>query len=420
MTENPRNHPDPADMDAAVAFFHADGHAATQAVASAFAGPEGRLAAMPDILAARIRQPEGGTAWDYYYTTTSAEFVGRTPGGNAVAAVQHGVGPMAGAETAARIYADEGGHVAQEMFREILAGRLGEVTVVDLPQHLGEHEAVRRTCMTREEALASPLAMARLGPSAEAYLEALENLALRLHRLSDRAVAHPRILQMSSSGFDALAYGRTPRPHARLLSIGQIVSLSMSGSGDVHLVSDLATHDWTDGTRFVGLRPGWREAPIRLAPGYRSILADPRTREMILVAADPKPVEGLRRIDRIGLDAGGNPEYAAREAKNGRALDGEFEMPVSGVEWIGEQVGIRFEPAGYHGFFRYDVSDLAPFAPAGSNAYELIDVDLDGSDQVALIRFARVRFDAHRRYASENVVAADASRLMAAMSVLAA
>jgi hypothetical protein len=60
----------------AMAFYHDDGLPAAWKQAMKFAGQGGRLATMPDIIAARIETQPGDMPWETYFTTLTAEYYG--------------------------------------------------------------------------------------------------------------------------------------------------------------------------------------------------------------------------------------------------------------------------------------------------------------------------------------------------------
>src|SRR3989344_1320951 len=122
----------------AMAFYHPDGLVAAWKQASRFAGDEGRIATLPDIIDARLATKPGSVPWERYFTTRSAEYVGKSRGGNRIIVVAHGVGPMATLdgviETYKWHYSDKnrdrrGGRITEEEFHNLESGRYGPVAV---------------------------------------------------------------------------------------------------------------------------------------------------------------------------------------------------------------------------------------------------------------------------------------------------
>ncbi|MEK7512280.1 MAG: hypothetical protein AAB575_04705, partial [Patescibacteria group bacterium] len=125
----------------AMAFYNPNGFVPAFKQAKAFAGKDGRVATLPDILEARLATKPGEYPWESYFTTMSAEYVGLSKAGNPIAIVAHGVGPMSTLDGVLVAYSHEfndkernqrGGRISQEEFLKLESGAYGEVTIVDL------------------------------------------------------------------------------------------------------------------------------------------------------------------------------------------------------------------------------------------------------------------------------------------------
>ena len=88
----------------AMAFFHQDGLPTAWKQATKFAGKDGRLATMPDIVAARLETKPGDPPWETYFTTLTAEYLGLSKQGNKILVVAHGIGPMSTLDGAIKAY----------------------------------------------------------------------------------------------------------------------------------------------------------------------------------------------------------------------------------------------------------------------------------------------------------------------------
>ena len=115
----------------AMAFYHRDGLTAAWQQAMMFAEKDGRIATMPDIVAARLQAKPSASVWDKYYTTLTAEYVGYSRGGNLVLVVAHGIGPMATLEGIQKAYSWQyndksrnrrGGRITEKEFLDLVDG----------------------------------------------------------------------------------------------------------------------------------------------------------------------------------------------------------------------------------------------------------------------------------------------------------
>ena len=76
-----------ADPSHAKSFYHANDLEASWSQAAAFAGPKGRIATIPDIVAARLASHP--KLWKTWYTTRTAEFLGYSKLGRRILIVAH-------------------------------------------------------------------------------------------------------------------------------------------------------------------------------------------------------------------------------------------------------------------------------------------------------------------------------------------
>ncbi|MDE2311751.1 MAG: hypothetical protein KGJ93_01505 [Patescibacteria group bacterium] len=185
----------------AMAFFHADGFIPAFQQASNFAGENGRLATMLDVVDARLATRPATNSdtyhvndfpvpWERYFTTLTAEYLGYTKGGNKVLIVAHGVGPMSTLEGIKKAYAfhyqdkernNRGGRITKQEFLDLESGKYGNVAVVDISSVTRMYEYPFRQILTEMDALCDPLLEARLGPRAEEYILYHGQLAREWH-----------------------------------------------------------------------------------------------------------------------------------------------------------------------------------------------------------------------------------------------
>ena len=64
------------------------------------------------------------------------------------------------------------------------------------------------------------------------------------------------------------------------------------------------------------------------------------------------------------------------------------------------------ETVGYHGFFKYSVSDVLRVAPSKANSYSLLDcgVSENGNRQYGVVQFHRAEIDFSKRLMTQNEV----------------
>lgn len=123
-----------------MAFYHEDGFVPAWKQAARFAGDNGRIATLPDVIDARINSGDEEVPWGMYFTTLSAEYLGYSKGGNHILIVAHGVGPMSTMDGIVEAYSFQfkdqtrdrrGGRITKEQFADLESGKYGEVNIVD-------------------------------------------------------------------------------------------------------------------------------------------------------------------------------------------------------------------------------------------------------------------------------------------------
>ncbi len=311
----------------AMAFYNPDGFVPAFKQAAAFAGKDGRVATLPDIIEARLATKPGEYPWEAYFTTMSAEYVGLSKAGNPIAIVAHGIGPMATLDGVLAAYSHEfndkernrhGGRISQEDFLKLESGGYGEVSVIDLVATWNRRlYQFSGHAITAKEIVEEPLWQARLGKKWREYVEHHTTCARKWHleqagidpenqyglsdhdeycdrrRIMHRRLSHirwnPSILAMENAS-NCSYFGREMFDHwmkatpgtaiAHLISIGQL----MKSHHDYYeydynrreqresLASDVSCHEWWNGTRLLSVRLG---NDIKVHPGlpnYRELV----------------------------------------------------------------------------------------------------------------------------------------------------
>ncbi len=165
----------------AMAFYHEDGLSAAWKQAMRFAGKDGRLATMPDIVAARLETKPGALPWETYFTTLTAEYYGFSKTGKRVLIIAHGVGPMSTLQGVQKAYSWQyndkdrnrrGGRITAQEFLDLEAGKFGEVSIVDLESYCTQYEYAFAETLRSSDALTDPVLKARvIREGLQAYLD---------------------------------------------------------------------------------------------------------------------------------------------------------------------------------------------------------------------------------------------------------
>lgn len=399
---------------AAMAFYHGDGLIPSYNYAKAFAGEGGRVATLPDIwdvrlarLKDRLEMEPGmmrpGAPWDTYYTTTSAEYMGRSRGGNLIIIVAHGIGPMRDLDWMVKAYRHEfrdesrdirGGRIDREEFLRLESGDYGEVGIVDLRSYLSRYRFPFISHISYEQALTDPLLHARMGARWSEYVSAQKAVSDQWHeankegeakRLARWRVTNPRpanIFDVSdNSNFNYRSMFERPQylkavtqdgkyAVGHLLSTGGVQTAQYTGNDADYtgVVSDIGLHSWYDGTRFVGIRSDSDLSNIHSGPSNLRAAICKHWKRIGVPAGhkDPLPRErGFYRLD-------GKSDFTVRQDDDSKVLqasDPEFKVLDATEIGRGEFVT---EIEGYHGFFRYCPKDVRKIAPPEANAFNFV------------------------------------------------
>lgn len=430
----------------AMAFYHPNGLVAAHQQAMKFAGKDGRLATLPDIIAARLATKPGTVAWEQHFTTMSAEYFGLSRGGNRILIVAHGVGPMATLDGILGAYSyhfkdktrdHRGGRISQQQFLDLENGKYGEVAIVDFEAIVQRYEYPFLGTITGVQALLEPLIEARFGPRWKEYIIYHARLAREwhaqqaevvpdnryglpnwndtvrrqqaMHRSFAERPSDPFILQMGDAS--NCCYGYRDRdgafvshleqreaPFAHLLSIGGLCHLHHD-RGNISLTSDVDCHEWSNGVRLCAIREGM---PSDIHPGVdnmHKLMAANNGRLMRPCAASGCALGFFALMD---FGKGVFTQYP----KMGEGMDTYApEFRVTKIERIKSGPTIfRTTIGGYHGFFKYGIDEVERIAPVGANAYRLpaeVKIERDGDGNMTFhvtpIKFYKVEIDATQR-----------------------
>ncbi len=437
----------------AMAFYHQDGLPAAWQQAMKFAGKGGRLATMPDIIAARIETKPGEMPWETYFTTLTAEYLGFSKAGNRILIVAHGVGPMSTLEGVQKAYSWEykdkernrrGGRITAQEFLDLEAGKYGEVEIVDFESYCRRYEYPFLQTLRVSQALADPVLKARFGPQAEQYVQAHAAAARMWHReqagldpenkynlpnhgqfLDRRHAQHvrdgaegsdPFIIKLEGAANCGYTFGSRHGHRkiedgyaiAHLLSIGALCHLLHEGNES--LTNDVSCHEWWNGVRVIGIQAGGSiRSGLSKGPDAHELLRK-HWRELFVPAKKKEEQVGFCALVQIGK------QLFTQYPKVGERMDtGEPEFMVSSAKKIGKPV--LFRTTGYGSvFFKFGVNEVKAIAPSNANAYFFVgEPTPEGNDHVCMVQFYRIEADTSKRIIRVDKLAHDYETMMKLM-----
>lgn len=329
--------------------------------AQLFAGIDGHIATMPEIITARAGAPLDNLIWNRYYTTVSSEYFGLSRSGHPIVIVAHGNSPLNSIESIKKAYRSPGGRyrglgtVANKVFRQLEAGEFGDVEIIDPTRVLRSRRNGNSVYATIEQAAHDPLLKARLGGG---WQTVLENLARQTAReFGGKAIDKLTVGSEIPHCYLSRHFRPANRALAHLLSTSR--SMNMHYDGQQFISFDVKIHEKSNGTRFVGIRQGADLSELHRGP---ELLSDHK--EQLLRPYDRQTV--LPRL--VPLKQFSTGWFSCRP-KEGHGMDtGWPEHPVSDITVLGEPGKIV---APYSPFFKYDVAAVIWGAPDEANAYYL-------------------------------------------------
>lgn len=370
----------------AMAFYHENGLIPSWQQAGKFAGPSGRVATLPDIITARLTTKPGDIPWGKYFTTSSSEYFWKSKGGNRILIVAHGNGPMGTLKGATKAYSHsykdkegrkEGGRISEKEFYDLESGKYGDVTVVDFEELAKQYQYLFcNTSLRASEALIDPLMKARLGKDAEKYIEHHAKFAKEWQKEKGykKAIDDPFILGMDGAsiyGYNdyknnwqfVTNFQNMEMPAAHLLMIRQLVNCGHEGYNS--LSSDIGCHDWTDGTRMIGVREGTM-TNIHNGPNAYQLMRE-HWKQLMQKTFEPKtyPLYALMKLN--------SNTWFTQKHKTGAGCDnGEPQFHVKKLQKCGRPVDFITKIGGYHGFFKYDIKEVEAINSFDCNVYSIV------------------------------------------------
>ncbi len=325
----------------------------TLSIAKAYAGENGRIATLPDVLRGRMNRIENSIFWNRYFTTFSAEYYGLYQNTKPLIVVAHAVGPLStteGIETAySRVKNDRdqkrNGHVTQEEFDALVDGRYGDVQVVDAEKLVGwyneykidknaEESQRNRSLYSIEQIVKNELFIARCGglELAKAYAAAHKEFALSElverypQNVIEKAGVYLGKMETPSDTpyfqyTDFMTLAKEPAykglqdkglAYANLLSIDSLTWTSMFGERIDQLMSDFGTHSYWHGFRFLAIRD---EAGLINAREFDYDKLIKEKVPSVYEAVDQQDDRKLVALTRVGS------QFFAQPPKDGVSLD---------------------------------------------------------------------------------------------------
>ncbi len=442
----------------AMAFYHADGFPSAWKQAAKFAGQGGYIATAPDIVAARLATGPDDYPWSAYFTTTTAEYFGKSKEGKYILIIAHGVGPMATLDGIQRAYSWEyqdksrarrGGRITEQEFHNLEAGKYGEVTIVDYEAYCGLYEYPLCGVLRTSEALMDPILKARFGSRTEEYVQAHAEHARRWHReqaglnpnnryqLPDNDGRHEEMMRLGHqlqgaegsdpyildvNGASNCSYG-SPRYGYRKIEEGYALAHLVSVNplrnlghreGD-SLVGKVDLHEWSDSVRLIAMKQECDISKgVRKGPDPERLLRK-HWRELLVLMSDKEEV-GFRALVQVG------DEWFTQYLKKGDGLDNvEPEYHITDFEKVGEPIQFRTTIGGWYGWLKYGINEVKAIAPFNANAYQIVgevEIEMNGGNathHICQVQFYRVTVDNTKRLMRADQLRHDYTTLMELM-----
>lgn len=458
-----------------MAFYHHDGLVSAWNFASKYAGGDGHIATLPELVELRLNAEAGrtGSPWETWYTSSSAEYVGIGADGRVKIIVAHGVGPMSTIDGIKAAYKWEysdrkerrrtGGRITAQQFLDLEAGKYGEANVVDLSSAYmrnpdkfrvasvnvvdfqdylkpdGEETFYRYLNFTT--AMLNPLLRLRLGPNGHRYLRMHTRIARKFHRDERPHAGSLRWPGVDDSKWpfitkvempancaymlpvdlsvppDRWVYGpRVPEEGYALAHLLDLDALARLHTGDVGvmLYSSVSVHEWWNGAKFVAVPNGVTLVKgIGEGPDAEELLRKHWRHFLEPVAPDYSPITPylLKPVGSQWFTC-----YPKKYPEDECMDTGDLEFCVTELEPIGDIASFQTDDDFY---LRYSLKQIRALMPTGANAYEKLDVSAkDGRGRTTVtIRFYRAEVDLSQRLPRVKVLARDYGRLLEVYSL---
>ncbi len=421
----------------AMGFYHPDGFVPAWNFAKRYAGPDGRIATLPDIVDARLAGMDGDASWSTFFVTASAEYYGVGADGRKKLIVAHGVGPLATLDGIVDAYIGkprdrsrntDSGRITAEEFLKLEAGFYGEVEIVDMDSYVEFVSANPSSYRNKFKGLQDPLLLARLGKRATEYLQRHQEITKNWCDINYKPSFMPMIINNSepdrelyttfpkvNSSYDYSQRVAAEVPegfaiaHLLVISDPHVLSAWNEDRPFTSLTSEITCMAWDSNIRLVGVPRdvNWMHS-IDEAPSAEKVLREQWSRFMEPNNdADYVPPR-FYRLERQG------DEYFTRypKASNGFVMDDpDVEFHVRSVEVVSSVLPFDVKELF---FVRYSMGQIASLAPRGANAYMIVHVGRPNAAGWATIsvQFYQADVDTTRRLPHPKAIQQDYDRIM--------
>ena len=429
-------------LGGSMAFYHEKGFVPAFKQATKFAGKDGRIGIMPDVIAARLahapfKEPgmidtANPTPWDRYYTTLTAEYFGLL-GGRPSIIVAHGIGPMStlqGILDAYRYEFDDksrnrrGGRISQAEFEKLARGEYGDVSIIDYEEYRnrwGDRQFRAPSGYRRaSDAGRDALLVARLGPQAHEYIMCHAALARKYYQKQmGLTVEDPYIVEVDEPGnlpywcrCDKIEPGLA---FAHLTSVGSIGIVHQGGKEHPMWACDMGIHEWWNGVRLLGVRAGSTSTIVDGPDAHK--LLHKHWQELFEPSELDHAPDGLHVL----MQMTDKTWFTQIPKKGARADTYEPEFRVTSMEKVGELARFYTESNYPVPIFRYDIREAQAVLPKEANAYELVGdpAKTGGADsqETCLVQGYKIEIDHTQRLVRQDALANDYDRMMQLLQV---
>lgn len=357
--------------------------------AHSFAGKKGRIAALPDVVDAKLAAADDDAIWNDYFMTSTAEYFGKSKGGNPILIVGHNIGPFADTQRVLQGQFTYGFlNLTTPEFRKLESGAFGDVHVFDIRKDIVDIEEWPKY-HSASEAKKLKLLRARLGPKTDEFLARHYRLSQDYFAEHPDNFAGPCIIKNDapflyqydkncpdgkdktkvvfrwncSDQKDLLKMGF----YAHLLSIGQPMTVHHGQSDEdrVGIASELDDATFNNCARFIAMKDNGPLSTI--SEGIENILNNVADNIDLLMLPRKSNVKDV--IPYTLTQVGG--EWFTTYRKENQVMQGEPECRVTSFKNVPGPKMFRTEILGYYWLFKYEVDTVRKILPQGANAFAM-------------------------------------------------
>ncbi|MDO8556180.1 MAG: hypothetical protein Q7R96_03335 [Nanoarchaeota archaeon] len=353
-----------------------------------FAGPSGKVGSMLDVVDAKIVSGSCDPVWTRYVMTTSGEFYGKSKTGIPIAVVAHGLDElllneeiMSRQREGRTIF---GGPIRLTLneFRGLEDGKFGPAEVLEVKDILALRE-YPSSVLGYLDACNESLLRARLGPKSTEFCA--KHLAITLEEskndfivTNDHNYPYVRDEDVNSGG---------------LLVLGQLMNVHRSGEPS-SVSSEIRMSEGSCG-RFVAMLDA---GPLQVVSDkLEELLGDTLNNWQRLLVPNDRNIPSLYTLKQVD-----DALFTQYREDDDVMESGCVQFHVDDAQVVPGPAVFMTKVLGYHGFFKYELSDVRNILPAGANAFLMGEPEIRWEDgnpthQVCPIMFYQVKVDASRR-----------------------